>query len=93
MEEKAGDVFLMDRIRRTDWRAVNAANEHVQPSHLSDTDTDEDDRSADTDENADIDEDDRSAETDDDEDDRSAEDELTDETMPSTSDFSFDCSL
>ena len=91
--KRAGDVFLVDRIRRTDWRAVNAANEHVQPSHLSDTDTDEDDRSADADEDADTDEDDRSADTDGDEDDRSAEDELTDETMPSTSDFSFDCSF
>ena len=44
---KATDVYLIGKIRRTDWRAVGTNNEQLQPSHLSDTTETGESRSAD----------------------------------------------
>ncbi|CAE7593597.1 pif1 [Symbiodinium sp. CCMP2592] len=43
---KATDVYLIGKVRRTDWRAVGTHNEQLRPSHLSDTTETEDSRSA-----------------------------------------------
>ena len=44
---KATDVYLIGKIRRTDWRAVGTNNDQLLPSHLSDTTETGESRSAD----------------------------------------------